>query len=91
VTTGESVRPQEVSLQAPLREQPVSQQEEPPPATRPEPPLRGAWEQSQVQRQAHFALEQREPPREPQVLQPMERQPAARLAQPQEQQVSQPH
>jgi hypothetical protein len=59
-------------LQALPREQPVLQQEEPPRAMRLELPLRAAWEQPQAQPRVHFALERPEPPREPQVLQPVE-------------------
>jgi hypothetical protein len=59
-------------LQTLLREQPVLQPEEPPPAMRLELPSRAAWEQSQGQLRSHFALEQPEPPREPQVLQLVE-------------------
>jgi hypothetical protein len=69
VTTDEWVQPLEVWLPAPLREQPVSQPEEPPPAMRREQPLQAALEQQQAQLLAHLLLEQ---PREPQVLQPVE-------------------
>jgi hypothetical protein len=85
------VWPLEVSSQALLREQPVLQPEEPPPVMRPEPPLRAAWEQPQVQLRAYLLPGQPEPPREPQVLQPVEQRPAARLALPQEQPASQLH
>lgn len=75
-------------MQAALREQPVLQPEEPQLAMRLGPPLRAAWEQQQGQPRVHLALEQLEPPREPRVSQ--QGQPAARLAPPQEQRVSQP-
>jgi hypothetical protein len=76
-------------LKAPPREQPVLQPEEPPPAMRREQPLQAAWEQPQAQLRAHFALEQPKPQQEQLVSQ--RGQPAAQLALPQEQPVSQPH